>query len=151
MSVAIHCTASPGITAQERELLREIRGSRRYPVTRFELRSTREPSLRSTALDNVHLRDPGEGMEEVKARAALLRSLEEKGLIVLNFELISYVKSDYQPYHDSALFTLLSRTVEEGRGREGFLFDYPFLKKGLAALTLRGRYAAGETAGEFKV
>ena len=67
----------------------------------------REDELISTALDAVHLERQDEEMEPVKARAQLLKSLEEKGLLVLYYDLKSYVKKDYQPYHDSDLFHLL--------------------------------------------
>ena len=43
------------ITAAEKALLREIGEGRRYPVVCFELRSSREPSLRSVALREVHM------------------------------------------------------------------------------------------------
>lgn len=83
MSVHINHTVSPTITEEEKEVLQQIHAAVRYPVCRFELRSSREEELRSTALDAVHLTDKKEGMELVKHRAELLKSLEEKGLIVL--------------------------------------------------------------------
>lgn len=100
MSVCIHHTSSPVISQEEKQLLKEISGANRYPVCRFELRSSREDELISTALDAVHLERQDEEMEPVKARARLLKSLEEKGLLVLYYDLKSYVKKDYQPYHD---------------------------------------------------
>ena len=78
MSVCIHHTSSPVISQEEKQLLKEISGANRYPVCRFELRSSREDELISTALDAVHLERQDEEMEPVKARARLLKSLEEK-------------------------------------------------------------------------
>ena len=141
MSVCIHHTSSPVISQEEKQLLKEISGANRYPVCRFELRSSREEELISTALDAVHLERQDEEMEPVKARAQLLKSLEEKGLLVLYYDLKSYVKKDYQPYHDSDLFHLLEQLVAEGSQREGYLFDYAFVKKGMAVLTCKGKYA----------
>lgn len=141
MSVIIRNTVSPVITKEERELLQQIQAAPRYPVCRFELRSSREEDLISTALDAVHLTDVDESMESVKARAALLKSLEEKGLLVLFYDLKTFVKSDYQPYHNSAIFHQLHQLAQEGGKREGYLFDYAFVKKGMAVLTVRGKYA----------
>ena len=94
MSVCIHHTSSPVISQEEKQLLKEIADANRYPVCRFELRSSREDELISTALDAVHLERQDEEMEPVKARAQLLKSLEEKGLLVLYYDLKSYVKKD---------------------------------------------------------
>lgn len=140
MSVCIHHTSSPVISQEEKQLLKEISGANRYPVCRFELRSSREDELISTALDaviwNGRMRNgAGEGTRQ------LLKSLEEKGLLVLYYNLKSYVKKDYQPYHDSDLFHLLEQLVAEGSQREGYLFDYAFVKKGMAVLTCKGKYA----------
>ena len=98
MSVHINHTVSPTITEEEKEVLQQIHAAVRYPVCRFELRSSREEELRSTALDAVHLTDEKESMESVKHRAELLKSLEEKGLIVLFYHLKTFVKGDYQRY-----------------------------------------------------
>ena len=110
MSVVIRNTVSPTVTTEEQELLQQIHAARRYPVCRFELRCSWEEDLISTALDAVHLTDANESMESVKSRAALLKSLEEKGLLVLFYDLKTFVKSDYQLYHDSAIFLLRSES-----------------------------------------
>ena len=141
MSVHINHTVSPTITEEEKEVLQQIHAAVRYPVCRFELRSSREEELRSTALDAVHLTDEKEGMESVKHRAELLKSLEEKGLIVLFYHLKTFVKGDYQLYHHSDIFCQLQQLAEEGSKREGYLFDYAFVKKGVAVLTIKGKYA----------
>ena len=82
-----------------------------------------------------------EQIEPVKERGARLKSLEQKGLIVLYYGLSSYVKSDYQIFHDSAVFHQLQELAAEGGKREDYLFDRAFLKKGQAVLTVKGRYA----------
>lgn len=141
MSVHINHTVLPTITEEEKEVLQQIHAAVRYPVCRFELRSSKEEELRSTALDAVHLTDEKEGMESVKHRAELLKSLEEKGLIVLFYHLKTFVKGDYQLYHHSDIFCQLQQLAEEGSKREGYLFDYAFVKKGVAVLTIKGKYA----------
>lgn len=141
MSVSIRHTVSPTMTEEEQKLLRSIGAVRRYPVCRFELRSSKDRELCSVALDAVHLQDAGEQIEPVKERATLLKSLEQKGLIVLYYGLSAYVKSDYQIFHDSAVFYQLQELAVEGGKREDYLFDHAFLKKGQAVLTVKGRYA----------
>ena len=141
MSVLVRNTVSPKITEQEKAVLEQIKQTRRYPVCRFELRSSKEEDLVSTALDAVHLTDEHETMESVKARAALLKSLEEKGLIVINYSLKTFIKGDYLRYHHSDIYHELEQLVQEGGKREGYLFDYSFVKKGQAVLTPKGEYA----------
>lgn len=143
MSVLVRNTVSPKITEQEKKILEQIKQTRRYPVCRFELRSSKEEDLVSTALDSVHLTDEHESMESVKTRAALLKSLEEKGLIVINYSLKTFIKGDYLCYHHSDIYHELEQLVQEGGKREGYLFDYSFVKKGQAVLTVKGEYAVG--------
>lgn len=143
MSVLVRNTVSPKITEQEKKILEQIKQTRRYPVCRFELRSSKEEDLVSTALNSVHLTDEHESMESVKARAALLKSLEEKGLIVINYSLKTFIKGDYLCYHHSDIYHELEQLVQEGGKREGYLFDYSFVKKGQAVLTVKGEYAVG--------
>lgn len=94
----------------------------------------------------MHLQDAGEQIEPVKERGTLLKSLEQKGLIVLYYGLTAYVKSDYQLFHNSALFHQLQELAAEGGKREDYLFDRAFLKKGQAVLTVKGRYALQQIA-----
>ena len=130
MSVSIRHTVSPTMTEEEQKLLR----------------SSKDRELCSVALDAVHLQDAGEQIEPVKERATLLKSLEQKGMIVLYYGLTTYVKNDYQIFHDSAVFHQLQELAAEGGKREDYLFDRAFLKKGQAVLTVKGRYALQQIA-----
>lgn len=127
------------ITPAQEALLRDIAGRRRYPVVRLELRSSREPALCSVALREVHMETGRETMEEVKARAALLAELAEKGLIRLRYGLFVTVAADYAVYPVSGIFAMLCELVEEGREQEGFLFDTAGITRGAAELTQAGR------------
>ena len=57
------------------------------------------------------------------------------------YHLKTFVKGDYQLYHHSDIFCQLQQLAEEGSKREGYLFDYAFVKKGVAVLTIKGKYA----------
>ena len=127
------------LSPEERALLESVAASKRYPVVRFELWSSRDRELRSTALNNVRLEAADEPMETVKARGDKLARLTEAGLIRLDFGPAVTVASDYAVYGRSAVYALLCGMVEEGKGRPGFLFDTPHIRRGRAVLTARGR------------
>lgn len=129
----------PELTKEEQFLLREIAESRRYPVVCFELRSSREASLRSTALRNVHMETGRETMEEVKSNGTLLEQLEKKGCIRLEYDLFVTVAADYAHYRSSSLYAMLLELVKEGRNREGFLFDKAAINRGIVEMTSTGR------------
>lgn len=61
------------MTEKAGNLLQEIARSKRYPVVRFELKSTKDRSLRSTALNHVRIQKADEGIEEIKERGAALQ------------------------------------------------------------------------------
>lgn len=116
------------------ELLSTLAQVSYLPLTQLLLKSTKSDHLEAVALSPVYLEDPRESMEQVKQTGAMLLELEEYGLISLDFdmELKGY---DYQIYRDCAVFALLRQTVEEGRGREDFLYDLAEVERGSMALT----------------
>lgn len=114
------------------------------PIVRFELRSSRENSLRSTALDLVWMTDAADSMELVKARSACIREALEEGLARVNFHLPVTARSRYTVYLESVLYADFCRMTEEGGRRPGFLFDTPFLKRGVLTLTAKGRRVLDE-------
>ena len=77
------------LSPDEKNFIFQIANSIRYPIVRLELRSSKERSLISTALNHVHLETKQDSMEVVKQRASILQSLCEKGFIeILLFNLI---------------------------------------------------------------
>lgn len=129
------------LSPEQKALIADVKNCRRYCVARFELRSSRESDLISTALDFVRIKDIHDTMEAVKSRGALLREMCEEGLIQVCFHLPVSARSDYQIYYDSDLFAQLRKLVEEGRGRPGFLFDTAAVKRGVVTVTQKGRAA----------
>jgi len=140
MSVSIKCTKSPELSAEELALLKEIKESSRYAVANFELRSSGNDGIYTGAMENVHLLDKDEEMTPVVERGELLETLKEKGLIVLNYELGVYVKSDYIIFKESKLWKELEDAVAEAK-EQGFTFDILHMTKGCAELTVKGKYA----------
>ena len=129
-----------------REVPRYLRRRARMPVARFELFSSAEPELVSVALSDVVLLDPDDTMEQVKDRAAQLARFREKGLLTIRYDL-RFADGDLTAlYEDSALFGELWVLSQQGRGREGFLFDDARVRMGVITLTPKGRDLFGVPA-----
>ncbi len=135
------------LSPEQKALIADVKNCKRYCVTRFELRSSSESDLISTALDFVRIEEIHDTMEAVKSRGALLREMCEEGLVRACFRLPVSARSDYQIYYDSDLFAQLCGLAEEGRGKPGFLFDTAAVKRGVITVTQKGRaaYLAAES------
>lgn len=96
------------------------------------MESTAEDDFSAVALSPVYLRSPEDTMEQVKEMGALLLDLERRGWITLDYgyALEGY---PYEEYRTSALYAYFCRTVEEAKGRPGFLGDTPVLELGSIA------------------
>ena len=122
-----------------REVPHYLRQRARMPIARFELLSSNEPDLLSVALDDVVLLDPEDTMAEVKDRAAQLARFRAHGLLDTRYD-IHYADSGLlELYEESNLFNELWVLCQQGRGREGFLFDHAQVRMGLIVLTEKGR------------
>ena len=130
------------ISKEEKQALQIIQNSKRFPIVRFELHSTKEKELVSTALNYVRITDAQDSMETVKARAAVLQSLQEKKLIKINYSMKAWVASDYKIYYASKLYEMLCHMVMEGQNNPKFLYDMPYMKRGMVTLTKAGSAAA---------
>lgn len=121
-----------GLTQAQRAFLDELSHHHFLPVARFLVESTVEDDFSCVALAPVYLRGPEETMAWVKETGAMLLDLEEKGYLTLDYgdPLEGYA---YQEYRDSQLYAYFCKTVEEGRGRPGFLGDTPVLELGSIA------------------
>ena len=119
--------------------MKRIANRIRYPIVRLELRSSKERSLISTALNHVHLETKYDSMEIVKQRASVLQSLCEKGFIKISYKVFITVQSDYAIYEVSDIFLLLHQLVEQGKKNPDYLFDIPYIKRGQVMLTEMGK------------
>ena len=122
------------LSPDEKNFIFQIANSIRYPIVRLELRSSKERSLISTALNHVHL----DSMEVVKQRASILQSLCEKGFIEISYKVFITVQSDYAIYDGSDIFLSLHQLVEQGKKNPDYLFDIPYIKRGQVMLTEMG-------------
>ena len=126
------------LSPDEKNFIFQIANSIRYPIVRLELRSSKERSLISTALNHVHLETKQDSMEVVKQRASILQSLCEKGFIEISYKVFITVQSDYAIYDGSDIFLSLHQLVEQGKKNLDYLFDIPYIKRGQVMLTEMG-------------
>jgi hypothetical protein len=132
------------LTGREEAILRTIGGACCLPVARLIATKSDEEEVVIDCLSPVYLYDVGDTMEEVKEIGALLKGLEEKELLTLDYDrpIEGY---DYALYTQSDLYAYFVRTIQEARGREGFLCDTPEIELGSMALTeLGGQVCARE-------
>lgn len=125
----------------EQTLLAALRERGTLPIARYELRSTKESDIISTALNYVWLTGKDDSMELAKARGAAIARLVEKELAAVSYSLAVTAASDYAVYNQSALFAQLCTLAEEGKGKPGFLFDTAAIKRGRLELTAKGKKA----------
>lgn len=128
------------ITEEETEFLKQLAQTPFLPLARFVLKSTKSSHLESVALAPVYLNDKADSMETVKSTAAVLKSLNEKGLITLDYE-EPLENGNYLDYSDSALYAFFKETVAQAKDKDGYLFDIPGLELGSIALTYLGQIA----------
>ena len=132
-----------GLTIGEHELaiLKELPEYNFLPISRFVMCSSRTEEVRFIALAPVYIFDQTDSMETVKAFVERLKTMQEKKLISLDYDVILQ-GYDYEQHRKSDLFRYFERTVQEGAGQEGFLCDIAELECGSAAMTPFGRAAA---------
>ena len=119
--------------------LKRLAYRRRLVLVRFELRSSKESSLISTALNHVWMDRPDATMDEVKAFSAGLEACEQAGLVRIRYGLPVTLQADYAVFQQSRLYADFCDMVSAGSQQPGFLFDIPYMKRGAAVLTSAGR------------
>ena len=126
-----------GLSDEEAKLLRLIGQFGSLPLTRFVLTSSKDDSLNLAALEPAVLDHEKEEIEAVKQRGQDLLSLEDKGLITLDYD-IPISGYDYDGYKNSAIFGELQSAAQEAASKPGFLFDTASIDMGSMALTDMG-------------
>ena len=87
--------------------------------------------IRPQTLDEVA------GQKHLLGDGALLRRLSDLGLLTLDYDR-PIADFDYSLYTESDLFAYFVRTIDEARGREGFLCDTAEIELGSMAVTPLG-------------
>lgn len=122
------------VSGHELAILQTVQATGCLPVARLIALKSDEDEVVIDCLSPVYLYDTADTMEEVKAMGAVLRGLEEKGLLSLDYDrpIRNY---DYSLYTRSELYAYFVRTIAEAKGREGFLCDTPDIELGSMAVT----------------
>lgn len=126
-----------GLSEEEAALLRQIGRFGCLPLTRFVLTGSRDDSLHLSALEPVALDSENDSREKIRQRGDVLLSLEDKGLITLDYDM-PISGYDYEGYKKSALFGELQQAAAEAALKPGFLFDTASIEMGSMALTDMG-------------
>lgn len=128
------------LSQEEIAFMNQLAQSPYLPLARFIVKSTKSDHLESVALAPVYINNRADSMEMVKHMGTVLKSLEGKGLITLDYEL-PLENGDYTDYSQSELYAYFKETVAQAKGKEEFLYDIPSLELGSIALTYLGQIA----------
>ena len=108
------------------------------PIARFVLRSSRDGDAYAVALEPVYIANAADDMDAVKENGALFASLEDLGLVTLDYD-IRLNGYAYQEYEQSGLYAYFVETVKEASQNPEFVLNIPCLELGSVALTGEGR------------
>ncbi len=125
------------LTEAQADVLLAIHQRGYLPIARFALRSSRDADAYAVALEPVYIADIADDMDTVKANGALFASLEDLGLVTLDYD-IRLTGYAYQEYEQSHLYAYFVETVKEAAQKPGFVLDTPVLELGSMALTGEG-------------
>jgi len=117
------------LNAKETAMLKKLSEAKSLELVRFALKSTKSPHFESVALAPVYMPDGDATIEAVRETGKILKTLEEYGLIFLDYEQ-RLENGDYSVYENSKLYKGFLNTVEEAKSKEGFIFDIPVLDCG---------------------
>ena len=134
------------VTEAQKDFLHQLGHHHYLPVARFAVMDSRVEDFVSIALAPVYLSSAADDMETVKEAGAFLQSLEDMGLITLDYD-IPLKAYGYEEYHASTLYEYFRQTVAEGASRPNFLGNTPVLELGSIALTEEGGQIASAHCG----
>lgn len=135
-----HQSSEIQISEEEIEVLKQLAQTPYLPLTRFILKSSKSDHLESVALAPVFLNDRTDSMETVKRMGTVLKALESKELITLDYE-EPLENGNYDDYINSSLYAYFKETASHAKEQDGFLFDIPSLELGSIGLTSIGQMA----------
>ena len=125
---------------EEKDFLYQLAQTPYLPLARFVLKSTKSSHFESVALAPVYLQDKTDSMETVKGIGAVLKSLEERGHLTLDYE-EPLKNGDYSDYENSDLYAYFRETAAQAAKHDDYLYDIPDLELGSIALTYSGQLA----------
>ncbi len=137
------CCASGGcrnreitITEREKDFLMLLAQIPFLPVARFVKKSTASEQPESEALAPVYLNSINDSIETVEETGLVLRVLEDKRLITLDYDK-PLQNGDYSVFEESTLYKDFCSSMEKSCTQDGY--DLPVLECGSIALTSLGQ------------
>ena len=127
-----------GLQEKEIEFLMNLAQTPYLPLGRFLMKSSKSSHLEAVAMAPVYLNSEADSMEFAKDNGLILKKLQDKGLVTLDYE-IPLQNGNYTTYSNSSLFRYFTETVEAGAQEENFIFDIAELELGSIALTFQGQ------------
>ena len=126
------------VNGNELAILKTIEAVGCLPVARFVGTNSAEEEVFIDFLSPVYLYDEHDTMEDVKAIGTVLKGLEEKDLLSLDYDM-PINGFDYSMYTESDLYAYFVDTIAEAKDREGFLCDTAQIELGSMAVTDLGQ------------
>ena len=134
------------VTEDQKDFLHQLSHHHYLPVARFAVMDSRKEDFISIALAPVFLTSAADDMKTVKETGAFLKSLEDQGLVTLDYD-IPLNGYGYAEYKTSALYEYFCATVAEGASMPNFSGNTPVLELGSIALTDAGEQIAAAHCG----
>lgn len=125
------------LNKEELTFLLELSQVAYLPLAQFVMTNSENDAIGFIALPAVHLKTADDSLEVVKERSKTLRSLEQKRLISLDYEL-PLEGYDYKEYLNSAVYAYFEETVNQGKEQPDFICDTAEIDLGSMALTALG-------------
>lgn len=122
------------VNGNELAILQTVLGASCLPVARLIGTKQGESAVVIDCLSPVYLYETSDTMDEVKAVGAVLKGLEDKGLLSLDYDM-PINGFDYSLYTQSDLFAYFVHTIDEAKERGGFLCDTAQIELGSMAVT----------------
>lgn len=138
-----HENSEMTISHEEADILFKLVRHNYLPVCQFVMGISTEEEMKVVALSPVLISHTNDDINTVRGRGKILLALEQKGLIALDYD-IPLGSYDYGDYKKSPAFTYFMEMINEGKSKEGFLFDTAELETGSIALTDLGKMIVGE-------
>lgn len=127
----------PDLSLEEKQIIGRLQQYHYLPICQFIMAKQNEGDVRFIALAPVYLENGQEDMATVKTLGAALKTLEEKKIITLDYDM-PLKGFDYGLYGTSRVYKELKQAVKEGSQRPGFLCDTTEMEQGSIALTPYG-------------
>lgn len=122
------------LSANHIHFLQHLMHYKYLPVAQFVITSSKESEFEVVALAPVFIRDVKDSMDLVKEAGRFLQTLEDKGMITLDYD-IPMQGYAYEEYKCSSVYQHFLDTIKQSKTKENHLGDTANLVLGSMAMT----------------